>query len=299
MDSQVVNLKFLVTCAAGLIGNQIVKDLSESNEVFSCYNQSVPEFGTTTKMDLQNHGMISEVLSEVKPNIVIHLGAMTGVDLCETNESDAFDINSKATQVIAKKCSEFNSFLIYISTDYIFDGESGMYNEDDLPNPISTYGKSKLNGEIAVQNFASNWCIARTSTPYGVHVTKKSFPTWIIDTVNQNKQVNIVTDQITSPTYVPNISKMLMEICEKKITGVVHAADATRISRYNMAELIFEKFNLDKNLLIPVKTNDMKWNAKRPKDSSLDVTRATSILDNKPQTLQDNLNKLYDEINIK
>ena len=116
----------------------------KSNEVFSCYNQSVPEFGTTTKMDLQNHGMISDVLSEVKPNIVIHLGAMTGVDLCETNESDAFDINSKATQVIAKKCSEFNSFLIYISTDYIFDGESGMYNEDDLPNPISTYGKSKL-----------------------------------------------------------------------------------------------------------------------------------------------------------
>ncbi len=299
MDSQVVNLKFLVTGAAGLIGNQVARDLSKYNEVFSCYNQSQSQFGTPMKMDLQNHTMISDVLSEVKPNIVIHLGAMTGVDLCEKNESDAFDINSKATEVIAKKCSEFNSFLIYVSTDYVFDGQSGMYNEDDLPNPISVYGKSKLDGEIAVQSFASDWCIARTSTPYGVHSTKKSFPLWIIDTVKRNKKVHIVTDQMTSPTYVPNLSKMLMEISEKKITGIIHAADTTRISRYSMAELIFDKFNLDKNLLKPVITNEMKWDAKRPKDSSLNVTKASSLLDNKPQPLEQSLNKLHDEINIK
>ena len=299
MDSQVVNLKFLVTGSAGLIGNQLAKDLSNSFEVFSCYNKSPPEFGIPMKMDLQNHEMISDVLSEVKPNIVIHLGAMTGVDLCETNESDAFGINSKATEVIAKKCSELNSFLIYVSTDYVFDGQSGMYNEDDPPNPISIYGKSKLDGEMAVQNLSANWCIARTSTPYGVHARKKSFPIWIFDTVKQNKQVHIVTDQITSPTYVPNLSKMLREISEKKITGIVHTADATRISRYNMAELIFDKFNLDKNLLKPVITDEMKWDAKRPKDSSLNVTKTSSLLDNKPQSLEQSLNQLYNEINIK
>ena len=128
MDSQVVNLKFLITGAAGLIGNQLTKDSSNSNEVFSCCNQSKPEFGIPMNMDLQNHEIISDVFSKVKPDVVIHLGAMTGVDLCETNESDAFDIDSKATEVIAKKCSELNSFVIYFSTDYVFDGESGMYN---------------------------------------------------------------------------------------------------------------------------------------------------------------------------
>ena len=299
MDSQVVNLKFLITGAAGLIGNQLAKDLSKSNEVFSCYNQSKPEFGTSMRMDLQNYEMISDVFSQVKPDAVIHLGAMTGVDLCETNELIAFDINSKATELIAKQCSDVNSFLIYVSTDYVFDGELGMYNEDHNPNPISIYGKSKHDGEKAVQNFTSNWCIARTSTPYGIHATKKSFPTWIIDTVKQNKLVNIVSDQFTSPTYVPNLSKMLMEISEKKINGIIHTADTTRISRYNMAELIFDKFNLNKTLLKPVTTDQMKWDAKRPSDSSLNVTKASSVLDSKPQSLEESLEQFFDETKIK
>jgi len=295
MDSQVVNLKFLVTGAAGLIGNQLTKDSSKSNEVFSCYNQSKPEFGIPINMDLQNHEIISDVFSKVKPDVVIHLGAMTSVDLCETNELTAVDINSKATELIAKQCSEYDSFLIYVSTDYVFDGEIGMYDEDHKPNPLSIYGKSKYDGEKAVQSFASNWCIARTSTPYGIHVTKKNFPTWIIDTVKHKKEVNIVSDQFTSPTYVPNLSKMLMEISEKKINGIIHTADTTRISRYNMAELIFDKFNLDKTLLKPVTTDEMNWVAKRPRDSSLNVTKVSSILDNKPQSLEESLNQFFDE----
>ena len=295
MDSQVVNLKFLVTGAAGLIGNQLTKDSSKSNKVFSCYNQSKPEFGVPMNMDLQNHEIISDVFSKVKPDVVIHLGAMTGVDSCETNELTAVDINSKATELIAKQCSKINSFLIYVSTDYVFDGEIGMYDEDHKPNPLSIYGKSKYDGEKAVQSFASNWCIARTSTPYGIHVTKKNFPTWIIDTVKHKKEVNIVSDQFTSPTYVPNLSKMLMEISEKKINGIIHTADTTRISRYNMAELIFDKFNLDKTLLKPVTTDEMNWVAKRPRDSSLNVTKVSSILDNKPQSLEESLNQFFDE----
>ena len=193
-------MKFLVTGAAGLVGNQLVKDLSNSHDVFSCYNQSQPESGTPLKMDLQNHEMISNVLLETEPDVVIHLGAMTGVDSCEKEESMAFDINTNATQVVAQQCSKLDKFLIYVSTDYVFDGYSSMYRESDVPYPLSIYGKSKLGGEKVVQEFSSNWCIARTSTPFGSHPTKKSFPTWIIENVKQKKQVNIVTDQITSPT---------------------------------------------------------------------------------------------------
>ena len=97
-----VKLKFLVTGSAGLIGRQIVKDLSETHEVFSCYNKSKPEFGIPIKMDLLNHEMISNVLLETEPDVVIHLGAMTGVDLCEKEESMAFDVYAKSTQVIAQ-----------------------------------------------------------------------------------------------------------------------------------------------------------------------------------------------------
>ena len=182
-----VKLKFLVTGSAGLVGQQVVKYLSKSNQVFSCYNESKTEYGDSVKMDLKNYEMISSVLTEIKPDVVIHLGAMTGVDICEKEKTSASEINTKATEIIAKECSKLNSFLVYVSTDYVFDGNFGMYKEDDVANPLGFYGKSKLEGEKAVQNFSTNWCIARTSTPFGLHPTKKSFPMWVIE--NLQKQL--------------------------------------------------------------------------------------------------------------
>ena len=182
-----VKLKFLVTGSAGLVGQQVVKDLSKSNQVFSCYNESKPEYGDSVKMDLKNYEMVSSVLTEIKPDVVIHLGAMTGVDLCEKEKTSASEINTKAAEIIAKECSKLNSFLVYVSTDYVFDGNFGMYKEDDVTNPLGFYGKSKLEGEKAVQNFSTNWCIARTSTPFGLHPTKKSFPMWVIENLQKQK----------------------------------------------------------------------------------------------------------------
>ena len=195
-----VKLKFLVTGSSGLVGQQVVKDLSKSHEVFSCYNKSKPEYGDAVKMDLLNHEMISNVLSEKKPDIVIHLGAMTAVDLCETQQDNALKINSHATEILAKECSKINSFMVYVSTDYVFDGNSGLYEENDVTNPLGFYGKSKLLGEKSVQNFSSDWCITRTSTPFGLHPTKKSFPIWVIENLQKQKQIDVLTDQFTSPT---------------------------------------------------------------------------------------------------
>ena len=294
-----VKLKFLVTGSAGLVGQQVVKYLSKSNQVFSCYNESKPEYGDSVKMDLKNYEMISSVLTEIKPDVVIHLGAMTGVDLCEKEKTSASEINTKATEIIAKECSKLNSFLVYVSTDYVFDGNFGMYKEDDVANPLGFYGKSKLEGEKAVQNFSTNWCIARTSTPFGLHPTKKSFPMWVIENIQKQKQIDVLIDQFTSPTYIPNLSRMLIEISERRITGIIHAAGASKISRYQMASMVSDKLNLDGTLLKQISMNKMKWVAQRPKDSSLDVSRASSILNEKPQKIDQSLNLFIDEIKSK
>jgi len=291
-----VKLKFLVTGSAGLIGHQVVKDLSETHEVFSCYNKSKPEFGIPTKMDLLNHEMISNVLSEKNPDIVIHLGAMTAVDLCDTQQDNALKINSQATEILAKECSKINSFMVYVSTDYVFNGNSGLYKENAVTNPLGFYGKSKLLGEKSIQNFSSNWCIARTSTPFGLHPTKKSFPIWVIENLQKQKQIDILTDQFTSPTYVPSLSRMLIEISERHLNGIIHAAGASKISRYEMAQMISEKLGLDGKLLKEVSINDLKWEAPRPKDSSLNVSKAISILNHKPQKIDYNINNFIDEI---
>ena len=294
-----VKLKVLVTGSAGLVGQQVVKDLSNTHQVFSCYNELKPEYGDSVKMDLKNREMISSILTEKKPDIVIHLGAMTGVDLCEKEKTSASEINTKATEIIAKECSKLNSFLVYVSTDYVFDGNLGMYKEDDVINPLGFYGKSKLEGEKVVQNFSANWCIARTSTPFGLHPTKKSFPMWVIENLQKQKQIDVLIDQFTSPTYIPNLSRMLIEISERHITGIIHTAGASKISRYQMACMVSDKLNLDSTLLKQISINKMKWVAQRPKDSSLDVSRASSILNEKPQKIDQSLNLFINEMKSK
>ena len=294
-----VKLKVLVTGSAGLVGQQVVKDLANSHQVFSCYNESKPEYGDSVKMDLKNREMISSILTEKKPDIVIHLGAMTGVDLCEKEKTSASEINTKATEIIAKECSKLNSFLVYVSTDYVFDGNLGMYKEDDITNPLGFYGESKLEGEKVVQNFSTNWCIARTSTPFGLHPTKKSFPMWVIENLQKQKQIDVLIDQFTSPTYIPNLSRMLIEISERRITGIIHVAGASKTSRYQMASMVSDKLNLDGTLLKQISIDEMKWVAQRPKDSSLDVSRASSILNEKPQKIDQSLNLFIDEMKSK
>ncbi|MBT4328030.1 MAG: sugar nucleotide-binding protein, partial [Candidatus Nitrosopelagicus sp.] len=191
-----------------------------------------------------------------------------------------------------------NIFFLYVSTDYVFNGINGMKKEDDTTNPLGFYGKSKLEGELTLNQLASNWCIARTSTPFGIHSTKKSFPLWVKENLEAKKEIPVLVDQFTSPTYVPNLSKMLIEITTRQITGILHVSGATRISRYALAELVADKLHLDKSLLISTKIDAMNWKAQRPKDSSLDISLAAEILNEKPQTIQQSLVHFIKDVSI-
>ena len=290
-------MKFLVTGSAGLIGCQIVKDLVQQNHtVYSCYHDQKPLQGIPTYLDLSDENQIIQTLQKTKQDRIIHLAAMTGVDLCETEKELATMINTKATETLAKEAAKQNTFFLYVSTDYVFDGVDGMRKEEDSTNPLGFYGKSKLEAEFSLKKLTSDWCIARTSTPFGIHHTKESFPLWVKKKLEVKNEIPVLIDQFTSPTYVPNLSKMLIEIAVRQIVGLIHVSGATRISRYALAELIAEKLNLDKKLLIPTKMNTMNWNAQRPKDSSLDVSLANEILNEKPQGIEHSLRSLLSEL---
>ena len=290
-----VNVKFLVTGSAGLVGTQVVKDLAKQNHtVYSCYHDEKPEYGTPVLLDLTDQDKIIQTLQEIKPDRIIHLAAMTGVDLCETEQDLAMTINAKATKTLAEQAAKNNCFFVYVSTDYIFDGKNGMRKESDTPNPLGFYGKSKLEGEYTLNKLASPYAIARTSTPFGLH-KKKSFPLWVKENLEAKKEIPVLVDQFTSPTFVPNLSQMLIEVATRQITGVIHLAGATRISRYDLAELVAEKLSLEKKLLVPTKIDEMNWKAQRPKDSSLDVSLATEILNEKPQKIEQSLELFFSE----
>ena len=290
-------MKFLVTGSAGLIGSQIVKDLVQKNHTtYSCYHDQKPLQGIPTHLDLSDKKQIIQTLQETKPDRIIHLAAMTSVDLCETEKERATMINTKSTETLAREAAKQNTFFLYVSTDYVFDGVDGMRKEEDSTNPLGFYGKSKLEAEFSLKKLTSDWCIARTSTPFGIHHTKESFPLWVKKKLKAKNEIPVLVDQFTSPTYVPNLSKMLIEIAVRQIVGLIHVSGATRISRYALAELIAEKLNLDKKLLIPTKMNTMNWKAQRPKDSSLDVSLANEILNEKPQGIEQSLRSLLLEL---
>jgi len=292
-------MKFLVTGSAGLVGSQVVKDLTQQNHtVYSCYHDTKPSHGTPILLDLTDQDKIIHTIQEIKPDKIIHLAAMTGVDQCETQQDLAMKINGNATEIMARQSAKNNCFFVYVSTDYVFDGINGMRKESDTPNPLGFYGKSKLAGEIALNKIPSSWCIARTSTPFGIHKTKKSFPIWVKENLKSKKEISVLTDQFTSPTYVPNLSKMLIEIATRQLVGIYHTAGDIKISRYNFAEMVAEKLNLDKKLLIPTKTDEMNWKAQRPKDSSLDISLAAEILNEKPQTIQQSLVHFIKDVSI-
>lgn len=296
MDFKMEITKILVTGSAGLIGTQIVKDLLDNHkQVYSCYNKTKPELGIITHLDLTKKDDIVNTMNRIKPDVVIHLGAMTDVELCETETELAKKINTDATEILALESEKHNTFFVYMSTDYVFDGKVGMKKENDKTNPINFYGKSKLDGERVFKKITTPNIIVRTSTPFGIHSKKMSFPIWVKKNLELEKEISVVVNQYTSPSYVPNISKMIIEIMERKITGIIHLAGATKISRYDFAVQISKIINVNKQFLKLTKMDQMDWKAQRPADSSLSVSKANKILKNKPEKIEDSLKLLFNQ----
>jgi len=188
--------------------------------------------------------------------------------------------------------------LIYVSTDYVFSGKKGMYTETDETKPINHYGKTKLEGEKIVRNLMPDWCIARPSVIYGSvpAAGKTNFALWVIDKLRKGEQIKIITDQYVSPTINTNLAEMILEVAQRRLTGIYHLSGATPINRYDFACLIAETFDLNKNLIKPAKSEEMNWNAQRPKNTSLNIEKASRTLTKKPLKIEDALNKLKEEI---
>jgi len=280
-------LKLLVTGASGLLGHKVTQlALEKNHEIYSIHKENPTSLGKPIKLDLTDQNQVYQTIIKLNPQAIIHAAAYTDVDGCETNRDLAWKVNAEATKQIAIASARINSHLTYVSTDYVFDGQKRLYSEEDPPNPISYYGYTKLKGEEFIKEHAEQWCTARASVIYGWSQTPKlNFATWIINNLKQGKEVKTLTDQYVSPTLNTNLATMLLDITERKITGILHTAGATRANRYKFALKLAETFNLNTNLIKPAKINEMPWKAQRPKDSSLNVNKAATILNQKPLKL--------------
>jgi len=272
--------RVLVTGASGLLGCRLVEVLSEKYDVIPTHNTHSLQ-PNSTRMDVVDRGLVFKVLKNFRPSAVVHTAAETNVDKCERDKVWACRVNVEGTRNVAEGCMKIGVKLIYVSTDYVFDGEKGLYSEDDNPSPINHYGLTKLEGERAVQESGGEYVIARASVLYGWHPRKLNFATWVIDSLRSGKRINVVDDHYNSPTHADNLAEMILAVLKKDLSGVYHAAGGERVSRYGFAIRLADIFELNKSLIIPVSMDDLTtWVARRPRDSSLStdkITRDTGV----------------------
>jgi len=284
--------KIFVTGGSGLLGSRVVEVAREcGHTVISSYCDNYHKGGV--KLDLLLPDGLEPIYS-IKPDVIIHTAGLTNVDNCEVNKELAYNINVEGTRRVAFAARKLDCFLVGISTDYVFPGrDGGLYKEEDKTHPINYYGYTKLVGE----NFCSS--VARSCVIYGSIPSsgkKDNFVLWIINNLTAGKKINLAIDQFVTPVLNYNLASMLLEVVNNRIEGTINLAGANRISRYDFAIAIAEKFKLNKCLLQPVTMDELQWVAKRPKDASLDTTKASTILKVKPYYLDEALSKLESDM---
>lgn len=280
-------MKILITGSSGLLGSKLVAT-TKGHEILPTYSTK-PLFPDSLKMDITSRNEVLRIMGEFKPNVVIHTAAETDVDGCEVNKDRAWEVNVEGTKNIADACAEVGATPVYISTDYVFDGGKGLYDEDDKPNPINYYGFSKLEGEKHVAKMGGH-LIVRTSVLYGWHRWKKNFATWVLESLKQKKRITVVDDHYNSPTLADNLAELLLEAVEKGLTGLYHTVGKERISRFEFALMVAKTFELDTKLIEPIKMAELKaWAARRPRDSSLRVDKIQRELKTKTLGISEGL----------
>lgn len=292
-------MRLLVTGASGLLGTRLC-ELAVQNEyeVYSAYSQHKPIYGTAVHFDVSDGVSVKDTIGRIRPGVVVHAAALTDVDKCEQERESAWRINVVGTENVVKSCRKCGAFLVYVSTDYVFDGEKGMYEESDAAAPINYYGFTKLKAEESVKSLADRYCVARASVIFGSNPAtgKMNFTLWLIDRLRKKERVEIVTDQWNSPTLNSSLAEMILESVEREITGTYHVSGATRVDRYSFSRLIAETFELDASLMAPTSSTRFSWVARRPRDSSLNTSKAEQTFKSKPLKLEAALLKMKEEM---
>ena len=226
-----------------------------------------------TDLDICDHPKTRDILTALKPDLLINTAAYVRVDDCETQIEKAFQVNAFAVQNIARISKDLGCKLVQISTDYVFDGEKGEpYSELDLPNPISVYGASKLMGEYFALNYCQETVVVRSSGLYGKAGSLGkggNFVETMIKMAEEGKSIRVVDDQILAPTYTKDLAGGILALIERDLLGIFHLTNQGSCSWFEFAKEIFSSLDLDADLS-PIPTSQYPTPARRPQYSVLD-----------------------------
>jgi len=302
-------VKLLVVGGSGLLGFKIAELAVREFETFATYNFRPTKLQGCSflKLDKTDRKNTLTLMNKLKPDFVIDTAALHNVDYCETHRDEAWKVNVEGTENMVKACREVGAKMIFASTDYVFDGKKGFYTEDDAPNPLHYYAKTKLEGERVVKEAGIDYAIARPSVIYGWNPSELAglqsssgksvnFVVWTINKLKKKEEINIVTDQYSCPTLADNLAEVLLVLSKSAKQGIYHTAGKTCISRFDFAKKIAEAFELDADLIKPVTSDFFEQVAERPKRCCLDVSKAERELGVRFLTVEEGLMKMKEQM---
>lgn len=300
-----MNKKVLITGSNGLLGQKLVKLLKSDFNVLATStgeNLIFDKVGYQYQtMDITNFQELKLTFDSFKPDYVINTAAMTNVDGCEDSKSKCDEVNVFAVRKMTSLCQKYNSHFIHISTDFIFDGENGPYKEKDIPNPLSYYGKSKLESEKIVSSTEINWTILRTIILYGTadQLQRSNIVLWGRSALKNGQKLNIIDDQFRSPTLAEDLAEACKLVIEKDALGIFHISGKDIMSIFEMVERMAEFYKYDKSNINKISSITLNQKAKRPPKTGFILDKAIRELGYKPHSFEHGLQILETQLNRK
>ena len=290
-------MKLVITGSNGLLGQKLVKQCLEKEIPFIATskgenrNSLCPEYNYR-ELDITDLKAIKSLFSKEKPTHVIHTAAITNVDQCEKEPELCDEVNVKAVEYLFEESIAIQAHFQLLSTDFVFDGEKGNYNEDDPVHPLSVYAKSKVAAENILKNSTTvNWSIVRTIIVYGKgeNLSRGNIVVWAKETLLSGAPMTIVNDQFRAPTWADDLAWACIRICELDQKGIFHISGPETMSVYELVCRIADYFECDKSLITPISSSTLNQAAKRPPKTGFNLTKAMNLLDFKPKTLEQTL----------
>lgn len=251
-------------------------------------------------IDLLDNDKLTTVLTQILPDVIIHTAAMTNVDACELQQEECDRMNIEVVANILAYCDKKDTYLVHLSTDFIFDGEKGsIYKEEDIANPVNYYGLSKWKSELMIQESNVPHAILRTILVYGLvdGNDRSNIVLWVKNSLEANKEIRVVTDQLRMPTYAEDLAEACWLAVESEAKGVFNVSSNELMSIYEIALAVADAFALDKKLIHPVVTSALSLPAKRPLSTGFDLNKSIAEINLPSHSFTDRLQVFKNQLN--
>ena len=287
----------LVTGSNGLLGQKITEKIVKEGGV-NLIATSKGENRYPNKegyiyadMDILNPQNVREVIERYQPDAIIHTAAMTNVDTCEDQKELALQLNVAAVTTLITLCEAHNIQLIHLSTDFIFDGEHGPYDELAAPNPLSFYGQTKLRAEEILKNSKAKWAILRTIIVYGIinDASRSNIVLWAKGALEKGNKINVVNDQWRMPTLAEDLADICLLAIAHDARGVYNASGKDMMSISELVARVADFWKLDKNLINEISAETLNQMAKRPKRTGFILDKSMTELKYQPHSFEEGL----------